>query len=261
MTRLLTTSSLALFLASCCILWVCPISGARAQESTSISTCCGTFTKPPASTTEAILGLHVDLVSTPRGGANAEGQPSSASILEKHPFASAVAITTCNAVAADLITQLVLESNAKKQWKPERTALFAAFGFLFQGCAQYLVVNMIWERLCPGTSRKAVLAKMVGMNFISDPLCFFPVFYIFKESMTRGEMAVRAALEQYSQHYLQDWRNSWLVWVPGHAVTYGVMPPHKRIPWMAFLSFFYMCILSLTRGGGASDIVAPAPDL
>ena len=48
--------------------------------------------------------------------------------------------------------------------------------------------------------------------------------------------------------YMLDWCNTWMVWFPGHAVTYGLMRPHQRIPWMAFLSFFYMCVLSITRG-------------
>ena len=36
---------------------------------------------------------------------------------------------------------------------------------------------------------------------------------------------------------------------PGHAVTYGVMPLHMRMPWIASLSFGYLSVLSFTRGG------------
>ena len=43
-------------------------------------------------------------------------------------------------------------------------------------------------------------------------------------------------------------------------VPYAVMAPHRRIPWMAFLSFFYMCILSFTRGGGGGASVAGGTD-
>ena len=51
-----------------------------------------------------------------------------------------------------------------------------------------------------------------------------------------------------------------MVWFPGHTITYAVMAPHRRIPWMAFLSFFYMCILSFTRGGGGGASVAGGTD-
>jgi len=182
------------------------------------------------------------------GGEEEEHQAGSSSFLQKHPFWSACAITTANSFAADLLTQRVFESGP---WNPKRSAVFAAFGFLYQGMAQYAIVNLGWERAFPGTKPKAVLSKICGMNFLSDPILFMPSFYIFKEVMTRGigMATVRAALAGYKANCLSDWRNSWLVWFPGHAITYGVMKPHQRIPWMAFLSFFYMCILSLTRGG------------
>jgi len=86
---------------------------------------------------------------------------------------------------------------------------------------------------------------------MSDPLLFFPVFYIIKESIQQQTfLAIKDAMRKYGENYWRDWRNSWIVWLPGHAITYGVMPMYLRIPWMACLSFFYMCILSVTRGGG-----------
>jgi hypothetical protein len=185
-----------------------------------------------------------------RGGANgvsAAANAGNGSFLQKHPFLSAVMITTVNSVAADLLTQRF----QGMVWNPKRSLLFAAFGFLYQGCAQYAIVNLGWERLFPGTKPKAVIAKICGMNLLSDPLLFMPTFYIFKETMTTGHLGwatIKAALMAYQANCLFDWRNSWMVWFPGHAVTYGIMPTHQRIPWMAFLSFFYMCILSITRG-------------
>jgi hypothetical protein len=185
------------------------------------------------------------LVHANRGGGE------SSSLLERYPFASAVAISTCKNVAADLLTQIYIEA---KPWEPKRTAVFATFGCLFQGCAQYLIVNLGWERLFPGTNAWAVAAKIAGNNFISDPLLFFPVFYIFQESIQQGSLdikTVRLALSRYLANAILDLRNAWLIWIPGHIVTYGVMPPHKRIPWMSSLSFFYMIVLSATRGGSA----------
>jgi hypothetical protein len=185
----------------------------------------------------------------PRGGVAVAvaAEKKEVSFLERHPFSSAVAITTCNTVAADLLTQCVFEAGP---WNPKRSLLFAAFGFLYQGCAQYAIVNIGWERLFPGNEPRAIISKICGMNLLSDPLLFMPTFYIFKETMTSGLTlaTIKAALLSYKGNCLMDWRNSWMVWFPGHAVTYGVMPSHKRIPWMAFLSFFYMCVLSITRG-------------
>ncbi|CAB9523532.1 Mpv17 / PMP22 family [Seminavis robusta] len=194
-------------------------------------------------------------VLRPRGGgttsADSDVQNKGDSFLKRHPFSSAVAITTVNAILADLLTQLVFEGTTNP-WNPKRTLVFGAFGFLYQGMVQYAIVNLVWEKVFPGTSKRAVVSKICAMNLFSDPLFFMPTFYIFQEAMTTGTVGwatVKAALLAYKGNCFMDWRNSWMVWFPGHAVTYGVMPTHKRIPWMAFLSFFYMCVLSITRGG------------
>ena len=92
---------------------------------------------------------------------------------------------------------------------------------------------------------------MLFANFVSDPLVFFPTFYIMQEAMYRGgcdpPTAMRA-LRKYKANCLQDWRNSWLTWFPGHTVTFAVMPPHLRMPWIASVSFHYVGLLSFTRG-------------
>ena len=182
-----------------------------------------------------------------RGG-NAKAQD----FLKEHPFASAVSITTVNAVVADLLTQLVLDP-VKAPFNVQRTLLFGAFGFLYQGVVQYTLVNGVWEKLFPGNSAPNVIKKICAMNLLSDPFLFLPVFYVFKQFLADGGnmslSVVKAAIATYKSNALIDLRNSWMVWFPGHVVTYGVMPSHKRIPWMAFLSLFYMIVLSLTRGG------------
>ena len=50
-----------------------------------------------------------------------------------------------------------------------------------------------------------------------------------------------------------------VVWIPAHCVTYGVVPPHLRMPWIAMLSFGYVSLLSATRGDyGGEDTAAAA---
>ena len=56
------------------------------------------------------------------------------------------------------------------------------------------------------------------------------------------------ALGAYRENCYRDWLTSWALWVPGHAVTYFVMPLHLRIPWVATASAGYVCVLSYTRG-------------
>lgn len=68
------------------------------------------------------LGAYIAV----QGGEQVQKQ----SFLQRHPFWSACGITTVNAFAADLLTQCFFEANP---WNPKRSAVFAAFGFLYQG--------------------------------------------------------------------------------------------------------------------------------
>ena len=105
---------------------------------------------------------------------------STLDLIRREPFKSALVVTTAKTVAADLLVQLVVE---RQEWDPRRTALFGAFGLLYQGAAQYAVVNIILERMFPGQLTRAVIAKCALMNGLADPLLFLPTFYIFKETI------------------------------------------------------------------------------
>jgi hypothetical protein len=109
---------------------------------------------------------------------------STLDLVRREPFKSALVVTTVKTVAADLVVQLAVQ---KQEWDPRRTALFGAFGLIYQGAAQYVVVNIVIERtvnsLFPGQTTRAVVAKCAAMNGLADPLLFLPTFYIFKEAI------------------------------------------------------------------------------
>ena len=106
---------------------------------------------------------------------------------------------------------------------------------------------------------RAVALKIAATNFCLDPVLFFPVFYSLREMLATGELGahtVRAALAKYRENVFEDLRNSWGVWFPCHAVTYGLMPLHLRMPWVALVSFSYVGLLSFTRGDFDAIVLA-----
>ena len=105
---------------------------------------------------------------------------STLDLIRREPFKSALVVTTVKTVAADLIVQFAVQ---RQEWDPRRTALFGAFGLIYQGAAQYVVVNIVIERMFPGQMTRAVVAKCAVMNGLADPLLFLPTFYIFKETI------------------------------------------------------------------------------
>ena len=179
--------------------------------------------------------------------------------VRRHPLATATSVTGAKACAADLVIQTIVERREKVD-RP-RAILFGSFGCLYQGCFQYWMYNHLYERLFPGAAIGMVVRKVLASNLISDPCFFFPCFYTMREIVHTRPSSLNPAdlvpslgicfsngMTTYSQNYWQDWLNSWSIWVPGYAVTYGVCPVHLRMPFIAAVSFGYVALLSSTRG-------------
>lgn len=104
-------------------------------------------------------------------------------VVTKWPMASGAAIMGLKATAADVLVQTVVEK--RDRIEPERVVVFAAFGTVYQGVIQYLLYLMVIERIFPGRSFRKVVSKVISANLVTDPLLFFPLFYIFKETIAR----------------------------------------------------------------------------
>lgn len=166
----------------------------------------------------------------------------------RHPMAVSAGITGFKAWLADWMVQRLASS---KDYDVRRGAVFALFGCTYQGIFQYVAMNRVLEVVWPGTRLRNVAVKVLCTNAILDPVFFFPSFYTMKEGLTQQKIdtgVLGSALGQYQENYMTDWRNSWMVWLPAHTVTYGFVPVRWRMPWVATVSFGYVCLLSFTRG-------------
>eukprot|EP00931_Biecheleriopsis_adriatica_P087816 TRINITY_DN62231_c0_g1_i1.p1 TRINITY_DN62231_c0_g1~~TRINITY_DN62231_c0_g1_i1.p1 ORF type:complete len:250 (+),score=35.28 TRINITY_DN62231_c0_g1_i1:35-784(+) len=172
------------------------------------------------------------------------------SITASSPFALGVLACTIKAGLADVFTQKVLMR--RLDLDVQRTLVFLVFGFFYMGAFQHILWNLVFESAWPGSSLRANLCKMLATNFISDPLFFFPVFYILREIVSSRAFdplqTVPKALTAYRRSCVSDWTASWTFWIPGHYVTYFHMPIQLRLPWVACASFAYLCVLSWFRG-------------
>ena len=177
--------------------------------------------------------------------------------MRARPFTTSILVTTVKAGLADLLVQKVIEQRCEVDRR--RLATFVIFGGVYQGCFQYWMFNHWFEAVFPGRALWPTIKKIAAVNFIGDPVFFFPCFYLLKESLLRPPSevlrldTVRCALGNYYSNCCIDWRNTWLTWIPGHCVTYGLLPMHLRMPWVAGVSFGYLSLLSFTRGGQAKQ--------
>ena len=174
------------------------------------------------------------------------------SFMKRNPLATSLVVTTVKAAAADLMVQTVVEGKSLQTIDTKRTSLFALFGLAYQGAYQFGIITKLLPRLLPGlaTAPSTVLKRTLAFNLVHDPLVYFPVFYTMKETMRTDRLSketVSDALAFYYRNCTSDWFNTWVIWLPGHAVTF-YLPPHLRMPWIASVSFVYLSVLSFTRG-------------
>ena len=192
-----------------------------------------------------------------------------AALGRRHPFSVSLTTATAKTAAADVITQIFLEDNL--QLDLSRTTVFTCFGFWYLGGFQYWLYVRSFGRWFPAAKafgEHATLAarlkdraglKDLGRqvavgNFIHIPLIFLPSFYLTQEIVHHGfDASGPVALGRYRQNCWSDLRSAWAIWIPGHVVFFSV-PMWMRLPVNHLMSFAYVCVLSLMRGGESARI-------
>jgi len=170
-------------------------------------------------------------------------------VMMRFPWSSSLLITTGKTAAADLFVQKIVEKKKEIDWR--RNAVFGGFGLVYLGCFQYYMYNFIYWRMFPGLSIKMTAAKVIFDQLVLHPVCYFPVFYYFQQGINTREWgftAFKRAMEVYGENFTADLPRLWAFWFPAQSVTFGLMPMHLRLPWVAFISFFFTACLSWWRG-------------
>jgi len=187
------------------------------------------------------------------------------------PYQSAFAVASVKASASDLLAQkgeqmarddhadgeakggaLAATSADKAQdtdniledfsWK--RTLAFFLYGGFYQGCAQYFIFNVcypVW--FGEGQDFVTIAEKVLFDQFVLTPFLCLPMAYLIKA------LTLNANVPAGMRQYLEDASNDllikyWLIWGPVQCLTFGVVPPQWRIPFIALVSFFWLIVLS-----------------
>lgn len=185
---------------------------------------------------------------------------------KRKPFATNCIVATVKTAFADFIVQQGEGKNTVDTYDFKRTGVFTAFGFAYLGIAQWFVYVTVFTRVCPNAVRfsnlpwaeklkdkagQRDLYKQVFLdNFVHYTFMYFPVFYIFKESIKgQGEAKdiVNAAMGKYWNNCVQDNLAIWGLWIPMDLIIYAV-PVWMRLPLNHAVSFAWTMILSWMRG-------------
>ena len=167
----------------------------------------------------------------------------------RNPIKTSVGFTCLKTIAADLFTQKVIEGKKEIDWR--RNAVFGTFGFLYMGCFQYWLFNIMFFKWFPGTTLIQTIKKVCADQFIKGPIFYFPVFYFVRtliQEFNVNEKTITSIKTTYKREVWGDLKRFWSIWIPAQCITFGIMPTHLRLPFIATLSFFWCCILSYIHG-------------
>jgi Mpv17 / PMP22 family len=155
--------------------------------------------------------------------------------------AAAAAIYNPDLSSVSSITQQVQKKKA--DWK--RNVAFVVYGSLYQGVTQEYVYNHLYPVwFGSATSIPVVATKVLFDLLIQTTLVTLPIAYLTKSIIYRYSFteAIRRYVDDIKNHGLL--KKYYLLWGPVQCVTFGIIPEHYRVTFIAFVSFFWLIILS-----------------
>ena len=191
-----------------------------------------------------------------------------------YPFVFQAIFATGKTAISDLVVQVAVEKKEEINWK--RTAVFAAFGFGYLGCAQWFFYVTCMKRLFPnmaefgaktlkqklkdGPGMKALVGQIGFDCFVVTPFFYFPFFYVFKQSIQGGfdldhvdlGAITKDAWSKYRMNMREDLTAFWSLWIPGDFFIYAI-PIWMRLPANHCISLFWTMALSYLRGDAIEE--------
>ncbi|KAL7550462.1 hypothetical protein ACHAWF_013687 [Thalassiosira exigua] len=189
------------------------------------------------------------------------------------PYAAAALVCGIKASAADAVAQFQewKESMVKQEQEQQvdasrkeeepsswadvkRNVAFVAYGSLYQGLTQEYIYNHLYPVwFGTGADWTVVLSKVAFSLLIQTTLLTLPSLYLIK-----GIIEQTSFLDAMKK-YISDIKNQQLLqkfyalWGPVLTITFSVVPEQWRVTFIAFVSFFWLIILS-----GISNNMSPA---
>ncbi|GAX15330.1 hypothetical protein FisN_8Lh377 [Fistulifera solaris] len=176
---------------------------------------------------------------------------------QSQPYLAAFLTCGVKAGSADFVAQKQQASQAKKEesqgeceFDVSRNLAFLVYGGLWQGIFQQCLYLHLYPVLFGASPTLESIACQVAFDvLITGPILCIPVSYSVKSMFASGEVSLEA-VERGLQHYWRDITTKGLmktygsIWVPAQCLTFGVVPPHLRVVFVAAVSFFWVTRLS-----------------
>lgn len=135
-----------------------------------------------------------------------------------------------------------------------RNFAFLLYGGLYQGMAQEIIFNEVFPLLFgQGTDLPTVASKVLCDSTLVTPFICLPVAYVVKSVIFQYPLV--EAFARYKDDVLKNGLlvKYWSLWIPVQCLTFGVIPQHFRIVFIAFVSFFWIIIFSSITAKGQKE--------
>jgi hypothetical protein len=127
----------------------------------------------------------------------------------------------------------------------QRNFAYIVYGAVYQGMSQEFIYNHVYPVLFgSGVDVVTVLSKVVFDLCVQTTLVTLPIAYMSKA------IIYRYSFREAIRRYVDDIRNHglltkyFLLWGPVQCLTFSIIPEHFRVTFIAFISFFWLIILS-----------------
>lgn len=185
---------------------------------------------------------------------------------QSQPYLAAFLTCGVKAGSADYVAQKQQASKAVEE-EPEfdvsRNLAFLSYGGLWQGMfQQYLYLHLYPFLFGENPTLESILCKVAFDILITGPILCIPVSYSVKSIFASGEVSLDA-VQRGLQNYWRDITTKDLlktygsIWIPAQCLTFGVVPPHLRVLFVAAVSFFWVTRLSSISSSPARATATP----
>lgn len=170
---------------------------------------------------------------------------------EDEPLSSSPFSFLLKSKPQQLATEEVGSSNLTDSVDIPRNIGFLLYGGLYTGMAQNFIFTQLYPALFHDDDALILLIKTVALdNFVIGPLVCLPVAYAFKAAVASERFSTQVIQEGWTRYATDVLERGlltkyWSIWVPVQFLTFGVVPSHFRVAFVAFVSFFWLALLSV----------------
>jgi len=194
------------------------------------------------------------------------------SITQRRPEMVAVVLTGLKTGASDIIAQKLdarRSKDVKKKLDKRRVITFLLYGGIYLGWFQHFLFAKVYCKLFPlaqvfasqSTGEKLnnvagaldVLKQVTCEAVVHWPWLYIPAYYVVKQTISPTGFSLSSIANNLRSNWREDLMLIWKVWIPAALINFSSVPLDFQIPFVAFISMFYIALFSLKRGGETSS--------